>query len=67
MRSAFADRSDDAHAMGSMQRSLLRNVGTSPHATSRPDAIGDQGVQESGHRHVPDMPRSTRPSAPAGV
>ena len=39
-----------AHAMGNMQRGPCPEPGDEPPHDGRPDAFGDQGVQESGHR-----------------
>jgi hypothetical protein len=39
-----------AHAMGNMQRGPCPERGHEPPHDGRPDAFGDQGVQESGHR-----------------
>ncbi len=39
-----------AHAMGNVQRGPRPERGHEPPHDGRPDAFGDQGVQESGHR-----------------
>ena len=50
MRSAFADRKDPPTLWGNVQRGPCPERGHEPPHDGRPDAIGDQGVQESGHR-----------------